>query len=394
MAIRFSDQVNAIKTSDTGEILKLIAQPGMTSFAGGLPAEELFPAAEIKEATARVIAEDSGKALQYGPSLGYLPLREQIAARMNRILKTDAVSDNILITCGSQQGLDMVARLFCNKGDKVIVEKPSYLGAITAFNLSQVEYIEIPTDAEGMDIAELKKALAENPDVRMIYVIPDFQNPKGITWSMERREQFMQVVEEHQVPVVEDNPYGELRYEGEFLPSLQSMDKNGLVVLLGTFSKTFAPGMRLGWISADVKLIEKLDLLKQNMDLSTSPFTQRVASYWIRDFDYDAHVTAVRDLYRIRRDAMLKAMDTYFPKEVTYTRPQGGLFCWVTMPAHMKSREILAECVKNLVAFVPGEAFFTSEGNTNYFRLNYSCSNEETIDKGIKKIAEVLKANL
>lgn len=393
MAIRFSEPVNAIKHSDTGDILKLIAQPDMISFAGGLPAEESFPAEQIRKATEIVLQGDSGKALQYGPSLGYDPLRESIAKRMNRMVKTNFTKDNIMITCGSQQGLDMLCRLFCNKGDTVVVEKPSYLGAITAFNLSQVNYVEIPGDGKGMIMSELKKAL-DTHDVRLIYIVTDFQNPTGITWSRERREEFMALIDEYEVPVIEDNPYGELRYEGEYLPSLNSFDKKGLVCSLGTFSKTFAPGMRLGWIAANPLFIEKCDLLKQNMDLSTAPFTQRICAAWLEIFDFDAHVQEIKNLYKSRRDAMLAAIDEYFPKEVQHTYPEGGLFIWCTLPEYMKSRHILQQCIEQKVAFVPGEAFFTSEGNTNFLRLNYSCNNEEVIREGIRRIADVLKANL
>lgn len=393
MAIRFSEPVNAIKHSDTGDILKLIAQPDMISFAGGLPAEESFPAEQIRKATEIVLQGDSGKALQYGPSLGYDPLRDSIAKRMNRMVKTNFTKDNIMITCGSQQGLDMLCRLFCNKGDTVVVEKPSYLGAITAFNLSQVNYVEIPGDGKGMIMSELKKAL-DTHDVRLIYIVTDFQNPTGITWSRERREEFMALIDEYEVPVIEDNPYGELRYEGEYLPSLNSFDKKGLVCSLGTFSKTFAPGMRLGWIAANPLFIEKCDLLKQNMDLSTAPFTQRICAAWLENFDFDAHVQEIKNLYKSRRDAMLAAIDEFFPKEVQHTYPEGGLFIWCTLPEYMKSRHILQQCIEQKVAFVPGEAFFTSEGNTNFLRLNYSCNNEEVIREGIRRIADVLKANL
>lgn len=393
MAIRFSEPVNAIKHSDTGDILKLIAQPDMISFAGGLPAEESFPAEQIRKATEIVLQGDSGKALQYGPSLGYDPLRESIAKRMNRMVKTNFTKDNIMITCGSQQGLDMLCRLFCNKGDTVVVEKPSYLGAITAFNLSQVNYVEIPGDGKGMIMSELKKAL-DTHDVRLIYIVTDFQNPTGITWSRERREELMALVDEYEVPIIEDNPYGELRYEGEYLPSLNSFDKKGLVCSLGTFSKTFAPGMRLGWIAANPLFIEKCDLLKQNMDLSTAPFTQHICAAWLENFDFDAHVQEIKNLYKSRRDAMLAAIDEFFPKEVQHTYPEGGLFIWCTLPEYMKSRDILQQCVAQKVAFVPGEAFFTSEGNTNFLRLNYSCNNEGVIREGIRRIADVLKANL
>lgn len=393
MALRFSDSVNAIKGSDTGEILKLISQPDMISFAGGLPAEESFPADEIGKAVDIVLKSNPGKALQYGPSLGHEPLRASIAARMNRIVKTKYTADNVMVTNGSQQALDILCRVFCNKGDTVIVEQPSYLGAITAFDLTGVNYIEIPGDGKGMIISELEKALATH-DVKLIYIVTDFQNPTGITWTAERREALMRVVDKYEVPIIEDNPYGELRYEGEYLPSLTAFDTKGLVCSLGTFSKTFAPDMRLGWIAAQPKVIEKCDLLKQNMDLSTPPFVQYVAQAWLENFDFDGHVQKIKDLYRQRRDIMLKLMDEQFPKEVTYTRPEGGLFIWVTLPEYMNARELFKQCVAKKVAFVPGELFFASPGHANYFRLNYSYNDEAVIREGIGRIADVLKANL
>lgn len=393
MALRFSDSVNAIKGSDTGEILKLISQPDMISFAGGLPAEESFPADEIGKAVDIVLKSNPGKALQYGPSLGHEPLRASIAARMNRIVKTKYTADNVMVTNGSQQALDILCRVFCNKGDTVIVEQPSYLGAITAFDLTGVNYIEIPGDGKGMIISELEKALATH-DVKLIYIVTDFQNPTGITWTAERREALMRVVDKYEVPIIEDNPYGELRYEGEYLPSLTAFDTKGLVCSLGTFSKTFAPGMRLGWIAAQPKVIEKCDLLKQNMDLSTPPFVQYVAQAWLENFDFDGHVQKIKDLYRQRRDIMLKLMDEQFPKEVTYTRPEGGPFIWVTLPEYMNARELFKQCVAKKVAFVPGELFFASPGHANYFRLNYSYNDEAVIREGIGRIADVLKANL
>lgn len=391
MAVEFSDRVKAIKNSDISELLKLTARPDIISFAGGLPAEELFPIADIKETVSTMLDAEGQKALQYGPSLGYVPLREQIAARMNEKLFTDVTADNILITNGSQQGLDMMARLFCNKGDYIVVEKPTYLGAISAFNLSEPNYIEIENDEEGMNVEALEEALKTNDRIRMIYVISDFQNPTGMTWSLERRKKFMEVVNKYEIPVVEDNPYGELRFEGEFLPSLKSLDTKGLVLLLGTFSKTFAPGFRLGWIAASTELIGKCDLIKQGADLASASSAQRVASYFIANCDFDGHVQKVRAVYAKRCKAMQEAMATYFPTGVTYTSPQGGLFCWVTLPKEVNARDVFKDCVEAKVAFVPGDAFFVKpEGNANYMRLNYSCSDEAKIEEGIKRIATVL----
>lgn len=386
----FSNRVKAIKKSDAGEILKLTAQPDIISFAGGLPAEELFPLTAVKEIAAKMLSEEGKKALQYGPSLGYMPLRKQIAARMNEKLHTRVTGENILITNGSQQGLDIMARLFCNKDDVVIVEKPTYLGAISAFNLSEVNYLEVESDAEGMNLTELEKALQSCDRVKMIYVISDFQNPTGMTWSLQRRKDFLKLVSRYQIPVVEDNPYGELRFKGEFLPSLQSLDEDGLVILLGTFSKTFAPGFRIGWISATEEIIEKCDLLKQGIDLASASSAQRIVSYFIDNVDFDKHVDSVRQTYAKRCDAMLAAMDKYFPDRIHFTRPEGGLFCWVTLPEQVNARKVLSECIEQKVAFVPGDAFFVSEGHHHYMRLNYSCADERQIEEGIKRIAHVL----
>lgn len=394
MAVKFSDRVNAIKSTVAGDILKLTEQPDMISFAGGLPAEETFPKEEIQKAAMLSLEQGGEKALQYGISAGFLPLRQKIAKRMNSVYKTDLNEENILMTNGSQQALDLIGRLFCNHGDTIVVEKPTYLGAIMAFNLTEVNYQEVDMDQEGMDIAALEKALQENDRIRLIYVITDFQNPTGLTWSLSRRKAFMEIVNKYEIPVIEDNPYGELRFHGEFLPSLKALDTKGLVLSLGTFSKTFAPGMRLGWIAASKELIGKCDLLKQGMDLSTAPFTMRVANAWLENFDFEGHVASIRELYKKRGEAMVKALETYLPEGFTFTKPDGGLFCWVTMPKHMNSLEILRICIDRKVAFVPGDVFFASPGNSNYFRLNYSCSDEVTIEEGIKRVCQVLKENM
>lgn len=394
MAVRYSDRVKVETSNAVGNILKLLEQPDIISFAGGLPAEETFPEAEIQEA-ARLLLEREGKdALQYGISEGYTPLRAKIAARVNKIYKTDLNENNVLITTGSQQALDMAGRVFCNKGDTVIVEKPTYLGAIMAFNLSEVNYAEIEMDDEGMNLTQLEEVLQNNDRVRMIYVIPDFHNPTGKTWSLERRQGFMKLVEKYEIPVIEDNPYGELRYSGEFLPSLQAMDEKGLVLSMGTFSKTFCPGMRLGWVAAKEEFISKFNQLKLSMDLSSAPFVMRLANIWLENYDFDKHVENLRTLYRKRRDAMLGALEEFMPAGVSYTHPEGGLFCWVTLPEHLDSTEVLRKCVENKVAFVPGDAFFTSAGNSHYFRLNYSYVDEETNREGIRRIADVIKQML
>lgn len=391
MAVVFSKCINSMDRTIESEILRLTEQADMISFAGGLPAEQTFPRDEIIKSCELGMTEGGQKSLQYGIALGYRPLREKIAKRSNKIYKTNLNADNILVTTGSQQALDMICRLFCDSGDTVIVEKPTYLGAVMAYDLTGVNYRDVEMDSEGMRLDKLEEILKSDERVRMIYVVPDFHNPTGATWSLKRRQEFMELVNKYEIPVVEDNPYGELRFRGEHLPALKSMDEKELVLSCGTFSKTFAPGMRVGWIAARKAFIDKMEGLKVSMDLSSSPFVMRLVDAWLENFDYDAHLDIIKALYKKRCDAMLAALDEMMPEGFTYTRPEGGLFCWVTMPKHMDSMEVLKESVKDKVAFIPGQLFFTSSGNNNYFRLNYSYCDEDTIREGVKRLTNVLK---
>ena len=390
----FADRMKNVKASDVREILKVTARPEIISFAGGLPAPELFPIEPIREASDAVLRESGRVALQYGPTEGLPRLREQIAERM---LKKNAIHtdiDHIIMTAGSQQGLDYCGMLFLNPGDAVVMESPSYLGAINAFNLYQPNFLEVPTDENGMIMEELDKTLTENKNVKLIYVIPDFQNPSGRTWPLERRKQFMEIVNRHDVYVIEDNPYGELRYKGEYLPALKSMDTEGRVIYLGTFSKILAPGYRLAWICADTALIEKFALIAQAAVLQTATISMMVVSKFLDTNDLDAHVDLIRETYKHRCDVMLDAMDKYFPPEAKYTRPDGGLFTWVELPDYIDTKAMAPQALDKLVAYVPGEGFFPNGGNKHCMRLNYSCMPDERIIEGIQRLAEVIKANL
>ena len=390
----FADRMKNVKASDVREILKVTARPEIISFAGGLPAPELFPIEPIREASDAVLRESGRVALQYGPTEGLPRLREQIAERM---LKKNAIHtdiDHIIMTAGSQQGLDYCGMLFLTPGDAVVMESPSYLGAINAFNLYQPNFLEVPTDENGMIMEELDKTLTENKNVKLIYVIPDFQNPSGRTWPLERRKQFMEIVNKHDVYVIEDNPYGELRYKGEYLPALKSMDTEGRVIYLGTFSKILAPGYRLAWICADKALIEKFALIAQAAVLQTATISMMVVSKFLDTNDLDAHVDIIRETYKHRCDVMLDAMDKYFPPEAEYTRPDGGLFTWVELPDYIDTKAMAPQALDKLVAYVPGEGFFPNGGNKHCMRLNYSCMPDERIIEGIQRLAEVIKANL
>lgn len=391
MAVRFSSALENIKGSDIGPLLKLTAQPEVISFAGGLPAPQTFPVQELLKVQEEVLRTDGTNALQYGPSRGYQTLRELIAERMNQLVGTHETAEDILITAGSQQALDILGRVFLDPGDVVLVESPSYLGAVNAFELQQPRFIEVETDEQGMVPEELERILASEPRVKMVYTIPEFQNPTGITWTAKRRQAFMEIITRYEVPVIEDNPYGELRYEGESLPSLKSMDTKGLVVYLGTFSKTFCPGMRIGWVAAADPIMGKIDLVKQGTDLATSSISQREIAAYMQSYDFDAHVRENVDLYRDRRDVMLNAMREYFPAGIHWTEPQGGLFIWVTLPEHIDARELFQLCIERKVAFVPGDAFFPSSKKKNHCRLNYSNMDPERIVEGIRRMSEALK---
>lgn len=390
--MQFSNLAMNLKASEIRELLKLTTMPEIISFAGGLPAPELFPTEDLKKVDEAVLTKEGQAALQYGTTEGYTPLREQIAGRMKKSFMVDCTPENIVITSGSQQGLSLLAQIFLNPGDVVLVESPTYLGAINAFKLCGPEFVEVPTDDKGIIPEELEKILAKYGDrVRMMYVIPEFQNPTGITWPMERRKAFMDIINRYDFPVLEDDPYGELRFDGDKVPSLKSMDTKGNIIFLGSFSKILMPGLRIAWMVADPVIIDKVVKLKQAVDLQSSSFGQRQTSFFIDMYDLDAHVAKIKELYKKRRNLMCDSMKEYFPEGITFTYPEGGLFTWVTLPEGMDAKELMPKVLAKNVAYVPGGPFYPHGGNANHFRLNYSNMPEERIVEGIKRLAEVLK---
>lgn len=395
MAIRFSSTLEAIKGSDLGPLLALTAKPEVISFAGGLPAPQTFPLKEMTECAVKVREEDGAGAMQYGPSMGFMKLRQDIADRMNRMygpMGMDKVeAKNVIITTGSQQGLDIIGRVFLDKDDVVLIESPSYLGAINAFELNQPKFVEVPTDGEGMIPEELEKLLETTDRVKFIYVIPNYQNPTGICWTLERRQALMALAAKYEIPVIEDNPYGDLRFEGEEINPLISMDPKHLVIYSGTFSKTLAPGMRLAWLVANDQIMAKIDLVKGATDLSTPGTTQRECAMYMENYDFEGHIKENCALYAKRRDAMCEAIKKYFPENVKCTYPHGGLFLWVELPEGIDARKLLMTCIENNVAFVPGDSFFPASKKNYYFRLNFSYNDEATIEEGIKRLGEALK---
>ena len=393
MSIKFANRMDHLKASEIREILKLSERKEVISFAGGLPAPELFPIEEMKKVAVKVLEDMGEEALQYSTTEGYNPLRKQIAERMKKFgIETSA--EEILITSGSQQGLDFSGKIFLNPDDVVIVESPSYLGAINAFKAYECKFVEVPTDENGMIMEDLDRILNETENVKFIYVIPDFQNPTGKTWPVERRKEFIKLANKYDIPVVEDNPYGELRFEGEIPPSIKSFDTEGRVIFLGTFSKTFTPGLRMGWVNARDELLNKYIMVKQGADLQTNSMTQRELSVFLDMYDLDAHIEKIKDVYRSRRDTMMNAMKEYFPEVVEYTYPKGGLFTWVVFPEHINARELMAEAIKRNVACVPGGSFFPNGGHENTIRVNYSNMPEDKIIEGIKRLSEVIKEAL
>lgn len=406
---RYAQRMQWMGSSVIRELLKLTEKPNVTSFAGGLPAPELFPVEAFAEASRRVLATHGSQALQYSTTEGYLPLRELIVRHMRRY-GIPAHPENVLITSGSQQALDLIGKIMINPGDLILTERPTYMGALQAWRAYQAEFVTAPIDADGMAVDEqLEQALCTGP--KFMYVLPNFQNPAGVTLSLARRRRLVEIADQYGIPIIEDDPYGQLRFEGEHLPPLLVLDAErmngasnnektngyfqiGNVIYLSTFSKTLAPGLRLGWIVAPEEVIQRCVMAKQGMDLHTSSFVQMVAYEVARDGFLDEHVRKIRDVYRQRRDLMLEMMCMHFPAQVHWTHPQGGLFLWVTLPEQLDATELLERAVKERVAFVPGVAFYPHADVHNTFRLNFSNASEEMIETGIQRLGAVLHAAL
>ena len=394
---RYAQRTQRMGSSAIRELLKLTEKPDIISFGGGMPAPDVFPIDDFAAACDRVLREHGAQALQYGSTEGYLPLREMIARHTARYGIKITV-DNILITSGSQQALDLIGKVFINPGDRILVEEPTYLGALQAWNAYGAEYVTVPMDSDGMRTDALEEALRSGP--KFIYVLPNFQNPTGVTLSVERRQVLIELADRYGVPVIEDDPYGQLRYEGSHLPSVVALDGQfresgntpyrGNVIYLSTFSKTLSPGIRLAWVIAPQEVIRKLVQAKQGADLHTATFNQIVAYEVSRGGFLDRHVWMIRRVYGERRNMMLQAMEDYFPEGTSWTRPQGGLFLWGILPEGMNSKKVLAKAIEQKVAFVPGESFYARGGGENTMRLNFSYASPENIRLGIERLGKVI----
>jgi 2-aminoadipate transaminase len=379
-----------IQSSIIRELLKFAMQPGMISFAGGLPAPELFPVRDFHDACCWVLEHYPEMALQYGATEGYPPLKDYLIETMRKY-ELPAVRDNVLFTNGSQQALDLLGRAFINQGDWIVTGRPTYLGAIQAWDLYAPRYLTVPLDDDGMRIDELERVLAENEGVKFIYVLPNFHNPAGTTLTLERRLRLVELAAAHGAFIVEDDPYGELRFEGQDVTPIFALHKEN-TIYLSTFSKTLAPGLRLGWIVAPEQVMHRLVQAKQGMDLHTSTLVQHLAYDICQRGLIRAHVRKIRHVYRQRRDAMLQAMEEHFPPGVQWTRPQGGLFLWVRMPECIDSERLLETAVEEKVAFVPGRAFYPGgNGGQCCMRLNFSFCCPETIEEGIRRLGRAIQ---
>lgn len=394
MPIRFADRMELVRPSAIRDLLRFGADPELISFGGGYPDPDLFPMAQMREVFDRLLTGDPS-VLQYTVSDGMPRLREQVADRMARDGVVCSASD-VLVLQGAQQGLDLAAKLVLDPGDVVITENPTFLGALIAFNPYQPAYAAVRTDDDGMDTDDLERVLAANPRAKLIYTVPDFQNPTGVTLSLARRRRLVELANRHDVLVLEDSPYRELRFAGEPIPTLKSLDTEGRVVFLGSFSKILAPGMRLGWSVASEDLTGRLGLLKLAADTQCSTLNMAAASAFLDQYDIDAHIATIRSVYRRKRDLMLDAIAELFPPSVAHTSPDGGLFTWLTFPEGFDAAAFLRDeaIPKAKVAFVPGATFFPVTQEPNHARVNFSGVSEERIVTGMTRLAGLLRERL
>lgn len=394
----FSKRANRLRSSEIRELLKLTQMPGMISFAGGLPNPKAFPVDIIHQCIDDTFKKNSEKALQYGTTEGVTKLRRVLAERMRKTRGIDCELHDILITSGAQQALSLAALVFIDPGDTYLTSVPAYLGAVQAFHAYEANCESIPMDEEGIDIDSLRRNLERLRRTgiypKFFYTVPTFQNPSGETMSLNHRKELLDIASEYDFIIIEDDPYGDLIFEGEQIPPIKTLDKRGRVVYLSTFSKILAPGFRLGWLVASKDILDKFVLAKQATDLCTNVFSQYVAYEYVKGGYLDEQVKMISSLYKHKRDIMLSALKKHFPKEVEWTIPKGGMFIWISLPKMIDTRLMFQKALAKKVAYVVGEAFFPEGGNYHSMRLNFSYADDETIKEGIKRLSEVIKEEL
>jgi 2-aminoadipate transaminase len=387
--MRLSSRINNIKSSAIREAGKMIAaKENCISFAGGLPSPDFIPVEEVRKVTEELLTNKGTTALQYGPTKGYAPLVEKIALRMKH-KGIEASTENIQITTGSQQGISFSAMLFLDKGDTIITENPSYLGALSSFGPFECKVTGIDADNDGMKMDLLEQVLQRDKKVKMIYVVPNFSNPTGRTWSLERRKQLLALARKYDLPIIEDDPYGEIRFEGKDIPTMKSMDDDQRVVYLGSFSKIFCAGLRVGWICADKELISKYEIIKQGADLQSNQLAQMQVDEYLNQFDINEQTQKIIVGYKEKRDLMCRLIDQYFPKSITRTNPEGGMFVWIDLPEGVDAQKLLPKAVAKNVGFVPGGPFYPGGGHDNTIRLNFSTPSNHQIEEGIRILGEL-----
>ena len=387
---KMAERVKSLKASAIREIFKIVGQPGMISMAGGIPSPSVFPTEAFAKISEDILSNNGASALVYGVTEGYKPLIEKVDA-INKNKNIGRDFDTTIITTGAQQAIDLACKAYVNEGEGIIVEDPSFIGSLNSFRSYNAKLYGAPVLSDGIDTDKVEELL-KTENIKLIYVIPTFQNPTGITMSLDKRKKLLELAEKYDCYILEDNPYGDLRFTGEDIPTIKSMDENGRVIYVGSFSKTLAPGLRVGFAVAHADVMDRIVVVKQVNDVHTTLLTQRMVDRFLEEYDFDEQIKKGCDLYKSQCECMLNAMDKYFPEGVTYTRPEGGIFLWVTLPHGVNTNDLLLKCVEKKVAFVPGNSFMIDiEKPTNTFRLNYSTMSNENIEIGIQRIAEILK---
>ncbi len=397
LTVFYSKAALNMKRSEIRELLKVTRRSDIISFAGGLPDPHTFPVKDLEEISCRILREKGAIALQYGPTEGEMPLREEVAQWM-RHEKASVKAENILITAGSQQGLDIISKVFLDPNDIVIVELPTYIGGLQAFNSYRAKMLGIPQDGQGMrmDLLEkmLEKLAKNGKKPKFIYVVPDFQNPSGITMSLERRKKLLQLAYQYEIPIVEDSPYRDLRFTGENVPAIYNLDTQNQIIVLGTFSKLLCPGLRIAWIMAPAEWMDRMVVAKQGMDLCSPTYTQLIVAEYLRLGLLPKQIEHICKLYGRKLDVTLRALERYMPDGVKWSRPRGGLFLWVELPERLSANDLFPKAIENKVAYVVGSAFHCNGKGQNTMRINFSYSTEEQIVEGIQRLANMLKENM
>lgn len=391
MSYNFADRMGGLQASAIREILKFTADPSVISFAAGNPSSEAFPTKAWEEISHDILTKSPISALQYSISEGYPALRKTLTEYLakNRNIGTD--TDNLIITSGAQQGIELSCKVFCNAGDTIICENPSFIGSLNAFKSFEASLVGVPVEEDGIDTIALEQALIDNPNTKLIYLIPTFQNPSGVTMSLEKRKKCYELAVKFGVTILEDNPYADLRFNGDDLPTIKSFDATGSVIYCGSFSKVLSPGMRVGYLCANDEIVQKIVVVKQTSDVHTNILSQMVCDTFMNEYNYDEHLDGLKEIYRRKCTLMYDEMKKHFNPAITFTKPDGGLFIWCKLPDNVDMLEFCKQAVMNKVAVVPGTAFLPVDGVSHCFRLNFSTPTDEQIIKGIKILGDFTK---